>query len=231
MTTRLIKQIENRKRKEEKEAQKLQNKDSSDEDDDDEEEESEEEEDNDDDKDEKIDGDGEVNMQDETKQNTITDNQLGFAEHTEDTNKNDENVMNGNDEEVKGGFDGDQESDSDQYGDLDPMFDLLVRIDTMQCTFQKLDSKQLFKDSFKSLHQRAPQEIDNIVQQLDEQSKVSLQQLFQTISIPIVDRHGEEQVVTRRIVKVRRNPNAQTTQFNLSQDSQGAQKQKLELPI
>ena len=51
----------------------------------------------------------------------ITEDQLGFAEKTDDTNQNDERVLDGDDEEVKGNFDADKESDQDKYEDFDPM--------------------------------------------------------------------------------------------------------------
>ena len=51
----------------------------------------------------------------------MTDDQLGFAEKTDDTNQNDERVHSGDGEEVKGSFDEDKESDQDKYEDFDPM--------------------------------------------------------------------------------------------------------------
>jgi hypothetical protein len=44
-------------------------------------------------------------------------------------------VHSGEGEEVKGSFDEDKESDQDKYEDFDPMFDLIVRIDTMKSTY------------------------------------------------------------------------------------------------
>ena len=62
----------------------------------------------------------------------------------------------------------------------------------------------IFCNALRSLSQRSPGEINNIINQLEPQQKKFIGELFQAKKIEVTQNNGEQVTVTRRIVKVQR---------------------------
>lgn len=140
------------------------------------------------------------------KEETKANKNMGKARmvHHHDDDSQDEEDNGGlgfvnNDEESKGELD----SDDDEDEEVDEDFDLHVTMDMLNAPFKKTDEFNFFNQQFRALHDRDSTYINNLVQQMEEEEKKFLRELFETKRVKI-EHMGVEADVVRRIITVKR---------------------------
>lgn len=82
-------------------------------------------------------------------------------------------------------------------------------MDMLNAPFKKADEFGIFNNQLRSLHNRDPAYVNNLVSQLDEKERNFLKQLSETKRIEI-EHKGVKTEVARRIITVKRRPAAPT---------------------
>jgi len=106
----------------------------------------------------------------------------------------------------------DSDDEENVYGSEDEsaaefMFDINTTMDVLESPLQKVDTRLKFCDALRSLSQKSPADLQNLVNALPPKQKKFVMESFQAQSVQLSG--GENKTATRRIVKVVRRTGAQ----------------------
>ena len=87
---------------------------------------------------------------------------------------------------------------------LSAQFDLTVTIDMMKCPIKTEDENTIFCTALRSLSQRSPQDINDIISGFSPENKSKVTDLLSKTQFKFVDKQGQVQQVQRKIVRVKR---------------------------
>lgn len=83
-------------------------------------------------------------------------------------------------------------------------FDLAVTLDTLITDIKKIDHNENFCTSLRSLGERSPEYINQVIAAFTPEQRKFLTDMLQTKKVTIQKSDGQEEMVSRKLIKVKR---------------------------